>query len=379
MKKHIIAAAVAAAVAVPAMAQNVTVSGLIDGGFQSRTDDVGGTKVKRQETGMANAASTSVIQFTATEDLGGGVRASAFMNQSLNTNNGALGVRDTWVALANSAGELKIGRFTPGFETNAGLYSVGSNTTLSAGTADFVFGGNRLANDALPASLAAGPAVAFADLGRGLATPDIAAGANNGGTIQFTSPNFSGITLVAGYGLHKYDNGAAARDGETTGKQTDLAANFVSGPLSVGLAAVMRKDNVEAVAGAGNTVTDRDGTSFGASYNLGGPVVRIGHITREDKLVGAANAIIDTKISSVGFSIPMGATAFNLNYFDGKDSADGTVANQRDYTGFQLFAVHTLSKRTNVYAVYGTNEYKGSTAATTSDRRDISMGIRHSF
>jgi len=372
MKKHIIAAAVAAAVAVPAMAQNVTVSGLLDAGFQSRTDDVGGTKVKRQETGNANGASTSVINFMATEDLGGGVRASAFMNQSLNSNTGALGARDTWVALANPSGELKIGRFTPGFETNAALYSVGSNTTLSAGTADFVFGGNVAATDAAAATLAAGPAVNFADLGRGL-------GNANGGTIQYTSPSFSGITLVAGYGLHKYDNGAAARDSENTVKQTDLAANFVSGALSVGVATVIRKDSVEAILGVGNTVTDRDGTSFGASYNLGGPVVRIGHITREDKLVGAANPTIDAKISSVGFSIPMGATAFNLNYFDGKDSADGVIANQRDYTGFQLFAVHTLSKRTNVYAVYGTNEYKGSTAATTSDRRDISMGIRHSF
>ncbi len=376
MKKHIIAAAVAAAVAVPAMAQNVTVSGLLDAGFQSRTDDVGGTKVKRQETGMANAASTSVIQFMATEDLGGGVRASAFMNQSMNSNTGALAARDTWVALANSSGELKIGRFTPGFETNAGLYSVGSNTTLSAGTADFVFGGNRTGVDTAAATLAAGPRVDFADLGRGLAGAGVAAGANNGGTIQFTSPNFSGITLVAGYGLHKFDNGAAAQDGEVTAKQTDLAANFVSGALSVGVAAVMRKDMTEAAQG---TTTDRDGTSFGVSYNLGGPVVRIGHITREDKLVGAANAIIDAKISSVGFSIPMGATAFNFNYFDGKDSADGVIANQRDYTGFQVFAVHTLSKRTNIYAVYGTNDYKGSTAATTSDRRDISMGIRHSF
>jgi len=370
MKKHIIAAAVAAAVAVPAMAQNVTVSGLLDAGFQTRTDDVSGTKVKRVETGNANGASTSVINFMATEDLGGGVKATAFMNQSMNSNTGAIAARDTWVALANPSGELKIGRFTPGFETNAALYSVGSNTTLSAGTADFVFGSAAVAA-ANAAGGAAGPRQIFVDLGRGLDNA-------NGGTIQYTSPSFSGITLVAGYGLHKQDSGDVARDGETTVKQTDLAVNFVSGALSMGVAAVMRKDGTENVAGAATT-TDRDGTSFGLSYNLGGPVVRVGHITREDKLVGAANAIIDAKISSVGFSIPMGATAFNFNYFDGKDSQDGTIANQRDYTGFQLFAVHTLSKRTNVYAVYGTNEYKGSTAATTSDRRDISMGIRHSF
>ncbi len=35
MKKHLIAAAVAAAVAVPAMAQNVTVYGAIDAGVES--------------------------------------------------------------------------------------------------------------------------------------------------------------------------------------------------------------------------------------------------------------------------------------------------------------------------------------------------------
>jgi predicted porin len=65
--------------------------------------------------------------------------------------------------------------------------------------------------------------------------------------------------------------------------------------------------------------------------------------------------------------------------YDGDDGGDGVAANIRDLKGFQLLAVHNLSKRTNVYAIYGKSEYIGTTAALTSDRTDFALGIRHSF
>jgi len=125
--------------------------------------------------------------------------------------------------------------------------------------------------------------------------------------------------------------------------------------------------------------TERELTSFGLSYNMGGTILRVGHIIREDKVTSAATPTIDAVATSFGITIPMGANVFSVNLFDGDDGADGTVANQRDHKGWQVLAVHNLSKRTNLYGIYGKNEYIGPTAATTSDRTDFAIGLRHSF
>jgi len=387
MKKHLIAVAVAAAVATPAMAQ-VTVSGIIDSGYLSRKDQINLIDIKRNETGNANGASTSQLNFAATEDLGGGLRASAFHNVGLNSNTGGETARDTWVALAGGFGEFKTGRFTPAGETNAASYSVGSSTVNAAGTIDFMFGH---AAQAATATGGAGPRVEYRDIGRGL---NVA----NGGLFQYTSPRIAGgLTVTVGFADTKIDNTTAAMVGETQTQQKDLAINYSAGPFSMGLAIVDRRDNVEAVvavegvlpepgvtgsAGANAVAasqTDRDLTSFGVSYNLGGVILRAGHIVREDKLTNANVNIIDATTTSIGLTIPMGANVFSVNVYDGDDGGDGAAANIRDLKGFQLFAVHNLSKRTNLYAVYGKSEYIGTTVATTSDRTDFAFGIRHSF
>jgi len=381
MKKHLIAVAVAAAVATPAMAQ-VTVSGIIDSGYLSRKDQVNLIDIKRNETGNANGASTSQLNFAATEDLGGGLRASAFHNVGLNSNTGGETARDTWVALAGGFGEFRTGRFTPAGETNAASYSVGSSTVNAAGTIDFMFGHAAVS---VTATGAAGPRVAYTDIGRGL-------GVANGGLFQYTSPRIAGgLTVTVGFADTKIDNTTTAMVGETQTQQKDLAINYSAGPFSMGLAIVDRRDNVEAAAGVANATgtvgsnpvaasqTDRDLTSFGVSYNLGGVTLRAGHIVREDKVTNANVNIIDATTTSIGLTIPMGANVFSVNVYDGDDGGDGAAANIRDLKGFQLLAVHNLSKRTNLYAVYGKNEYIGPTVATTSDRTDFAFGIRHSF
>lgn len=381
MKKNLIAVAVAAAFATPAMAQ-VTVSGIIDSGYLSRKDQVNLIDIKRNETGNANGASTSQLNFAATEDLGGGLRASAFHNVGLNSNTGGEAARDTWVALAGGFGEFKTGRFTPAGETNAASYSVGSSTVNAAGTIDFMFGHAAVS---VTATGAAGPRVAYTDIGRGL-------GVANGGLFQYTSPRIAGgLTVTVGFADTKIDNTTTAMVGETQTQQKDLAINYSAGPFSMGLAIVDRRDNVEAAAGVANATgtvgsnpvaasqTDRDLTSFGVSYNLGGVTLRAGHIVREDKVTNANVNIIDATTTSIGLTIPMGANVFSVNVYDGDDGGDGAAANIRDLKGFQLLAVHNLSKRTNLYAVYGKNEYIGPTVATTSDRTDFAFGIRHSF
>jgi predicted porin len=97
MKKHLIAAAVAAAVAVPAMAQNVTLGGLIDVGARSVSPTGAASGVAMSHS----AVSTSNINITGSEDLGGGLRASFNLNSALTPSTGALGGADATAPTAN--------------------------------------------------------------------------------------------------------------------------------------------------------------------------------------------------------------------------------------------------------------------------------------
>ncbi|MBU3725831.1 MAG: porin, partial [Burkholderiaceae bacterium] len=83
MKKHLIAAAVAAAVAAPAMAQNVTLSGNIDMGVQSYDSSSAGGANDKQFTGVANGMSTSTIAINVNEDLGGGMSVAFQLGNDL--------------------------------------------------------------------------------------------------------------------------------------------------------------------------------------------------------------------------------------------------------------------------------------------------------
>ena len=70
MKKHLLAIAVASAVAVPAMAQ-VSISGRIDTSIQ-RAEDSAGKSTTRIDS---NLLTTNEIVIAGTEDLGGGLKA----------------------------------------------------------------------------------------------------------------------------------------------------------------------------------------------------------------------------------------------------------------------------------------------------------------
>ena len=50
-----------------------------------------------------------------------------------------------------------------------------------------------------------------------------------------------------------------------------------------------------------------------------------------------------------------------------------------DRKGYQLAAIHNLSKRTNVYAIYGSQEGKTVSNNITEKVSGYTVGVRHSF
>ena len=369
MKKQLIALAVAGAVSVPAMAQNVTISGVLDTGIGNDSITQNVTTRKTSVTGLNSRNTTSVVNMQATEDLGGGMRATAFANQQINSATGAFTARDVWAAISGGFGELKIGRYTPAFETIVGGYSQGGGTSLTAGTADFVFGSAaQIAVGAVAGDLTitAGPQSLYTEIGRS---------DSGAGQVQFTTPSFNGLTASVGY--MKASNDPSSGASSTARSQSELSVNFVSGAVSIGGGVLRGNSSTEAAAA---TERDIDMFGIGASVNLDGIILRVGHVQRSEDLAVGGTPVVDADITSIGVTIPLsGAVSAYATAFSGSDGANGTNQLQRDMTGYQLGAQYNLSKRTNLYAIYGQNEFQGQTVATTSKITGTSVGLRHSF
>ena len=111
MKKSLLALAVLAA-AGAANAQ-VTVYGALDASYSNI--ETGGVNLTAQ--GNQDNFASSILGLKGSEDLGGGLKASFNLEGDINTSTGAGDAsngltfdRQSWVALSNSTGEIKIGR-----------------------------------------------------------------------------------------------------------------------------------------------------------------------------------------------------------------------------------------------------------------------------
>jgi len=194
MKKHLIAAAVAGALAVPAMAQ-VTVSGVLDvQAYNSRdtervaagaartartsVDDVGSNGASTDNANALDGWSTSQLVFTASEDLGGGLKATAVWVQRMS--NTTFGERDRSIQLDGGFGSVRIGRFNPSITSGYSSISALGTTGNAGSNYNFVTNGGADEFSASGAIYASGNFERQDNL------------------IQYTSPNMSGVVATVG-------------------------------------------------------------------------------------------------------------------------------------------------------------------------------------
>jgi general bacterial porin, GBP family len=352
MKKHLIAAAVAATLAVPAMAQ-VKISGTLDIGVMENRDataKVSGSgavsaKVKTSNTGEDSGYSTSVLNFSGSEDLGGGLKAGFFWNQTINPDSGAEGAREGYLTLDGGFGQVKVGRFVPAGEKTIGSSITG--TTLQPGTIDPLFNWDGT------------------ELGR------------QGGNIQYTTPSIAGFKVIVGYNDQTSDASATAGKVET--RQIDLAVAYSAGPLKVGVSKTTGDYKAEAGAANGlalaGSKADIDMTGLSVSYNMGPALLKAGYFDYKSKRPGSTVSDIDGY--QAGVTVPLGAISLYAGIYDAKDKDDGTAANKIDLEGHQLGAIYSLSKRTSAYVVMGQDKLK--TVSASGKIKGTVLGIRHSF
>ena len=245
MRKHLIAAAVAGALAVPAMAQ-VTVSGYVEAAYNS-TDNDGGTDTSAFASG---GFGSSRIVFGGSEDLGGGLKAGFRLESSVDVIGGRMGSatlgsqgttgpifdRGAEVSISGGFGSVAIGKFD-----HAGIEGNDLN----------VFGNWALGETAVEAG-------------------GVASDVN--GSIRYVSPAFSGITLNVSHTPDDNGNKANADDEIASGSKghSGITSYQLSGKLA-GVSFRAGGGTVTDVQTGADAVSDGDTKVMGlaVSYSFG--------------------------------------------------------------------------------------------------------------
>jgi predicted porin len=357
MKKHLIAIAVASAVATPAIAQ-VSLSGNLDIG-------VGKTEVNNvsRTSTVSGMFVTPDIRFSGSEDLGGGLRATFRLTQEFNVSDGryvdSLTGTGTGATTAASTPQDVNGATTATFgesrfqETSVGLSGAFGSVKLG------MF--NHTARDNAGAYRFAGEFARVSGNFRSL-------GSKAQNSVEYTTPSIQGLSAAVGYsnkGTNKSDAGYA--------KQMTGSIGYAAGPMAVRYSRLQSENNT-----AGSTGKNIE-QFFGGTYDLG--VAKLGYLYAKES---AAGARLETNVHVLNAAVPVskGLTIHGSYHAYGNDTTANATGNL-----YALGATQDLSKRTRIYAGYtalknntGSNVPQGflrGVANTTTSL--MAVGVTHSF
>ena len=352
MKKHLIAAAVAAAVAGPVMAQNVTIYGAIDASIRSHNTGAGVSETSLTGGSMR----TNRIGFRGTEDLGGGLKAEFQLQgqfdpaartvgsqattggtTTTNTTGNSLNFgEELWVGLSGGFGHIRAGRTDV-----SGLQALDSTTAGGVSFFDYT------------------SSVGF-EIGN-----------NQSQVLRYISPNVNGFTVDAAIQLGAEKSATTANSADKT---TSFLVSYVSGPLS------LYGGQASTSAATGGDLADKDYQAIAARYDFG--VVNVGiQYSRAD--ISATTNSRDEKTTMVTVAAPLGnGVTLRGAYLQ----AENLSTDKSD--GFSLVLQKDLSKRTTLYAQYtrmenettGNREWAGTVkGGADKDPSAFLFGVSHAF
>ncbi len=354
MKKSILALAVAASLAVPAAANaEAKVYGNIHLTIQAVNSDAASGSNTNNNVDLSS--NTSSIGVKGSEDLGNGLKAiykAEYQIDAADNQGGgnALTQRDIFVGVKGAYGTAKFGIMSSNWkQTGAKVDPFYRTPVEGRGFLD------------IQSKLHSGR-----DINRGRST----------NTVQYVSPKFSGIFLVANTTL-------SANNDETTGvglrwsnKHFLAYGDYIN--AQTGKKDLNSVTGIRDIANLNKSVTDCGKTpgttdcSTESAYKVGGK--------------------FHNKMFSVGLQYESAQNLTNKNYIFasgtyhinrtnilaltyGKASVDIEDATHKDHTGGALGYVHVLSKMTVVYAAYG----KKSADVNNTDISAWALGIRKKF
>jgi predicted porin len=313
MKKSLIALAVLAASG--ASFAQVTITGNLAMGYLQTTNGTAGAAVK-DASGFG--VDTSEINFAATEDLGGGLKATAKMSLGGvdRSHEGAtaptplaVGGRDASLTLSSSMGSMVLASARGADYLTAGTAGVGAYFNGFDGR---LFGARSI-RDTVSFNMPVGP---------------VSVG------LSFQESSITGLGI--GNGIQ----GPASTVGQG---RTAISAKYSGGPLVVDGAFLSYNNN-------NTTPAQKDATRLSGSYDLG--VAKIGFGTE----VATFNTFGRRADYLLGLSMPFGALTFGTQMAmrDQQESPAGTPAAPAAgiTRGTGLVATYSLSKRTSLIGNY---------------------------
>ena len=355
-KSGIAAAAALALTALQATAQSntgPTLYGTVDGGFYAR-QLAGETRVSRMDGGMMT---TSRWGIRGSEDLGGGLTALFDLGGHFRLDTGEVGrhpgdnaagrffSRYSFVGVRGAFGQFRAGRIPTGsFVNTLSFTPFGDSTTLGPFMLHTFVGSQPM-----------------------LASHGISDGSWNNSLVYNTPTlgNFSGSLQVA--------PGEAAPEG----RRFDGTANYRSGPFAAALSVSRIRAAAYNVprsrtdpAGAPYVIEAESSTLGSVSYDF--QVVKLFGQWAKATLRPRGQAEIDLDTVGVHAAVPFGAGRFIASWARTERLQAGTAG--RDRTTLAAGYLHSLSKRTDVYAVAMNDRATGLRSGT-----GYAIGMRHHF
>ncbi len=399
MKKSLIALAALSAFATAAQAQSsVTMYGILDTGYRDQETKISvgadGGSIKSRDLGMSNQQ-TSRWGIRGTEDLGGGLRAGFQLEAGMSLDSSGatagtttavaatntLGSRPTFVSLSSAKlGEVRAGRQDTSLHASVGRFNTGGQNNMP-GSIYSTFGTTLLVDNAAgdgDLDFLTSSGVATTGLSRYTTTIDKA--------VSYTTPVVNGFQAQLMIGDAK--DSASANDagvaisGAEKRKQTAYSLAYAVGKFDVGYGYHQSKvdgtvaSTMPSAAFTANALAKTTAEHLGASYDFGVAKAFVQHIKNKAETLTATT--YDNKATEVGVRAPMGKTMLWASYVDGERKFGD---NKYDQKGYQLGASYSLSKRTNLYAIYGDQELKGTGSVSTVKMTEeaVAAGIRHTF
>jgi len=410
MKKSLFAVAAVTAFAGAAQAQSsVTVYGLIDYGYQgaqqrNATGTAGTTVLNQNTTGFSgNGESTSRIGFKGNEDLGGGASAFFTVEAALNTDQGGVfsssstGNRQMFVGLGKKGlGNASIGvQYTPVHEavsvTDAGGANNQNGNVIYDRTGGF---------GAASGQLVAGTGVGLNSVS-GMST-NTSYTVRSSNALVLKSENIAGFTAKALLMQGGKDSNTATGTQTIDNSGWGLGADYTWQKLYV--TAAYQSFNNQTLGGgtfapgyngAGVTpgVNTHDNQQYyAATYDFGIVKAFAQYVNRKVTNYTNPNNYVARSAQQIGVRAPITPTVqVWASAGTGSINAGGTALTPSKFNGWQLGSDYMLSKRTNLYAIYGQTATSGNAMATTYgtntatsapnsyNANSYAVGVRHTF
>ncbi len=410
MRKKILVAAVAGALAAPAVvfAQSTGSSVTISGNLLMSVDNqsVGNAVAARTTTSETRVQDeSSSLVFGMREDLGNGLAAVGRLDFKVAFPAGTLSpFGESWVGLdSKDWGSLTAGRHSLHyFKTPEDAYFLGASYRVAPSSLIDFAGGGR---------------VAIANATR---TPS---------TVKWTSPNWNGLQTVVAYSFNPTGAQSISADGKfgntaRAGRAWNVNPTYSAGNWMAGYSFWDAKTDAPsatydaALQGLGNAAGDVGVYATGAGATAIGQLItadqrsdslygyytwggwKLGALWNKSKLTAAATgaglASVGTELSNrTAWSIPLryatGPHTFMATYTKAQD--DSATAVQDGAKQVALTYAYSFSKRTHIALSWGKLTNDGSAAYTPyvstasvngglapgESARNITLGMRHNF